>query len=206
MFLQMVHHFLVGPSPDVLSIAWTCWFPYVWCFRVQQIMWIIYDYFIPSISFKIQTWMLIWSKDMKQETSNQPPIDPYQYPKHCRYMIWYLYDANSMACDGTSKWFWVKDGLLISQEEKEIAISVERDQNPGFLLLYMGEYACTLLHHDDVKPLQGSLWINDYHGGNGLSANGFVAVALLMVAGESSENGKNILRNTRWVKDDQPWT
>jgi len=39
-----------------------------------------------------------------------------------------------------------------------------------------------------------------------LWANGFVAVALLMVAGESSENGKNILRNTRWVKDDQPST
>jgi len=38
-----------------------------------------------------------------------------------------------------------------------------------------------------------------------LSANGFVAVALLMFAGESSENGGN-LRNTRWVKDDQPST
>ena len=98
------------------------------------------------------------------------------------------------------------EGRIADLTGGEIAISVERDQNPGFLLLYMGEYACTLLHHDDVKPLQGSLWINDYHGGNGLSANGFVAVALLMVAGESSENGKNILRNTRWVKDDQPST
>lgn len=100
---------------------------------------------------------------------------------------------------------WRKD-CWSHRRRKEIAISVERDQNPGFLLLYMGEYACTLLHHDNIKPLQGSLWINEYHGGNGLSATGFVAVALLMFAGKSSENGGNILRNTRWVKDDQPST
>ena len=39
---------------------------------------------------------------------------------------------------------WRKD-CWSHRRRKEIAISVERDQNPGFLLLYMGEYALYLV-------------------------------------------------------------